>query len=86
MNWILIGSISMFCAVGLGAFGSHVLSDKLSEHYMGVFKTAVLYQLIHGIALFIVAWLQSFIKDPAIKTVDKNVRMRFIISEPFPLD
>ncbi|RME69931.1 MAG: DUF423 domain-containing protein [Verrucomicrobia bacterium] len=43
----------MFCAVGLGAFGAHGLRDFLQQHgYAAVWETAVLYQLIHALALF----------------------------------
>lgn len=34
-------------AVILGAFGAHALKGVLSEHYMEVWKTAVMYQMFH---------------------------------------
>ena len=34
-------------AVILGAFGAHALKGALSEHYMDVWKTAVMYQMFH---------------------------------------
>lgn len=34
-------------AVILGAFGAHALKGVLSEHYMDVWKTAVMYQMFH---------------------------------------
>lgn len=49
----------MFLAVALGAFGTHALGSKLTEHYLNVYKTAVQYQLIHALALFAVAWLTT---------------------------
>lgn len=55
---------SLFCglAVLLGAFGSHALKDVLPEWYdparaaekLEVWRTAVLYQLVHGLALLFV--------------------------------
>lgn len=56
-NWIQIASIVMFLGVGLGAFGAHALKDRLTEYYLDVYKTGVLYHFIHGLALFVVAWL-----------------------------
>ncbi len=55
--WIKIASIVMFIGVSLGAFGAHALKDKLSEYYLDVYKTGILYHFIHGLALFIIAWL-----------------------------
>ena len=53
----------MFAGVALGAFGAHALRDKLTEHYMSVYKTAVLYQFVHALALFVVAWLSVYTSD-----------------------
>lgn len=50
-----------FLSVGLGAFGAHGLKEhftkfpNLGENY----KTAVLYQMYHTLALFIVVWLTT---------------------------
>jgi len=49
----------MFLGVALGAFGAHGLKDVLSDPMKAVFETAVRYQFIHGLALFIIAWLSS---------------------------
>jgi uncharacterized membrane protein YgdD (TMEM256/DUF423 family) len=42
-------------AVILGALGAHALQDVLSPEEMASFKTAVLYQLVHSVALLAVA-------------------------------
>ena len=47
----------MLLAVGLGAFGAHVLKDKLSPELLAVFETGVRYQAYHALGLFVVAWL-----------------------------
>ncbi len=57
--WIRAASAIMGLGVGLGAFGAHGLRDVLSEPMKAVFETGVRYQMIHGIALFVVAWLSS---------------------------
>lgn len=66
MFWIKLGSILMFTAVALGAFGSHALRDKLTPYYLEVYKTGVLYHFIHALALFVVAWLSTVSADPKI--------------------
>lgn len=66
MIWIKTASFFMFLGVALGAFGSHALRAKLTDYYMDVYKTAVLYQFIHALALFVVAWLASQSQDPKI--------------------
>jgi len=66
MFWIKIGSLLMFLGVAFGAFGAHALKGKLDAYYMDVFKTGVLYQMIHALGLFGVAWLSTFSNDPKI--------------------
>lgn len=56
-NWVQIGSALMFLGVALGAFGAHMLRGRVSEYAMDVYKTGVLYHLVHALALFAVAWL-----------------------------
>jgi uncharacterized membrane protein YgdD (TMEM256/DUF423 family) len=66
MTWTQIGSLLMFAAVALGAFGSHALRSKLSEYALDVYKTAVLYHFIHALGIFIVAWLSTQSSNPKI--------------------
>jgi uncharacterized membrane protein YgdD (TMEM256/DUF423 family) len=49
--WIIISAISGFTAVAIGAFGAHGLREKLSSEMIEVYKTGVLYQLIHSVVL-----------------------------------
>lgn len=51
MFWIRLGSLFLFLAVGLGAFGAHGLRDMLSADARAVYQTAVLYHLVHGLGL-----------------------------------
>jgi uncharacterized membrane protein YgdD (TMEM256/DUF423 family) len=49
--FLVIGALSGFVAVALGAFGAHALRDRLSPEMLDVFKTGVNYQMYHALAL-----------------------------------
>jgi uncharacterized membrane protein YgdD (TMEM256/DUF423 family) len=56
MTKIRIAAAICFLAVALGAFGAHTLRAVLERYQMtDVWKTAVMYHFIHGIALFVLA-------------------------------
>jgi len=50
-NWILIGCLSTALAVVLGSYGAHGLQPRVSQGDYEVWKTAVLYESIHGLGL-----------------------------------
>ena len=50
-NWIAIGCFSAALAVMLGAYGAHGLRERVSEDDYEVWKTAILYESIHALAL-----------------------------------
>jgi uncharacterized membrane protein YgdD (TMEM256/DUF423 family) len=66
MIWVRIASLMMFLAVWMGAFGAHILHSKISEFHFEFYKTAVIYQFIHALGLFVVAWLSTVSKDEKI--------------------
>ena len=66
MMWIKIGSLLMFLGVALGAFGAHALKGKVDAYFLDVFKTGVLYHMVHALGLFAVAWLSTMSQDPKI--------------------
>ena len=49
----------MLTAVILGAFGAHGLKTSLSGSSLEVFKTAVFYQFIHSLGIFVVIILSK---------------------------
>jgi uncharacterized membrane protein YgdD (TMEM256/DUF423 family) len=53
--WLIIAALGGFSAVGLGAFGAHLLQAALPAHEMALFETAVRYQMWHSLALMGVA-------------------------------
>ena len=58
---IFLGFVGIFGATGVaaGAYGAHALSQQLSPYLLNVFQTAVLYQLIHAVALLGIVALLS---------------------------
>jgi uncharacterized membrane protein YgdD (TMEM256/DUF423 family) len=50
-KWVIIGGISGFLAVALGAFGAHGLKQQLSPEMLEIFKTGVFYHLIHSVVV-----------------------------------
>jgi len=49
--WLTISAISGFTAIAIGAFGAHGLKGNLSAEMIEVYKTGVLYHLIHSVVL-----------------------------------
>jgi uncharacterized membrane protein YgdD (TMEM256/DUF423 family) len=67
MAWFRYGALMMFLGVVLGAFGAHALKDTLSEEGKQLWQTAVLYHLIHGLAMIMTGWLGDMKpRDPVI--------------------
>ena len=52
-RWLVIGSISGFISVALGAFAAHFLSARLGAHELEIFKTGVQYQFYHAFGLIL---------------------------------
>jgi uncharacterized membrane protein YgdD (TMEM256/DUF423 family) len=59
--WLIISAVSGFTAVAIGAFGAHGLREKLSPQILEVYKTGVLYQLVHSVVLLALS-LNTIIK------------------------
>jgi uncharacterized membrane protein YgdD (TMEM256/DUF423 family) len=56
--FVMLGSGLMFLGVAAGAFGAHGLSGYFDRNpgLAETFETAVRYQMIHSLALFVAAW------------------------------
>lgn len=50
-GFVLAGCLAAFAGVALGAFGAHALRGSLDARLMGVWHTAVQYNLIHALGL-----------------------------------
>ncbi len=56
MIFAVLGALSGFIAVALGAFAAHGLKSRLAPDMLAIFETGVRYQLYHAFALIAVAW------------------------------
>lgn len=54
--FLVFGSCSALLAVALGAFGAHLLKEKLSPELLTIFEVGVRYQMYHAFGLIAVAW------------------------------
>jgi len=63
--FLMLGSISGFLSVALGAFGAHALKGKLDEYSLGIFHTGVTYQMTHALAIVLVALLLKWFPGSA---------------------
>ena len=52
--WFKIATLFMMLGVILGAFGAHALKGRLLPESLEIYKTAVFYQFIHAIGIFVV--------------------------------
>jgi uncharacterized membrane protein YgdD (TMEM256/DUF423 family) len=56
-TFLFIAAINGMIVVALGAFGAHALQDILDDYSLGVWQTAVQYQMFHTVALLAVQWM-----------------------------
>ena len=63
MNFKHVGALTSALAIGLGALGAHKLEPQLvANGTLDAWKTAALYHLVHSVALYFLAALES--RDP----------------------
>lgn len=54
---VILAAINMFIAVAAGAFGAHGLKQVLDNEMLAIWHTAVTYQMMHALGMFIIALL-----------------------------
>ena len=54
INWLRVAAALGATGVTMGAFGAHGLKDRLDDYSLGIFETAVRYQMYHVPALLAV--------------------------------
>jgi len=52
---VVASGIFGFLAVLLGAFGAHILRDRMSSELLSTFQTGVFYQAIHSVVVLAIA-------------------------------
>lgn len=57
--FFVLGGISGFLGVALGAFGAHALKARLDADLLATFEVGVRYQMYHAFALLAVGWAQT---------------------------
>lgn len=57
------GAAFAFLCVAFGAFGAHALKGHLSPYGVGIFNTAVDYQMFHSLAILFLAALVPHLSD-----------------------
>lgn len=62
--FLLLGALSGFTAVGLGAFAAHGLRERLEPALLAAFQTGVQYQMYHALALIGLAALLKNAASP----------------------
>jgi uncharacterized membrane protein YgdD (TMEM256/DUF423 family) len=53
--WLRIAALLGFAGVAMGAFGAHAAAPRISPQALDVYRTGVLYHLVHAVALLAVA-------------------------------
>lgn len=57
--FLLLGSVSGFLAVAVGAFGAHLLRDRLTPELRHAFESGHRQHVLHVVALLAVAWASA---------------------------
>lgn len=52
--WMTVGAVMTMLSVAIGAFGAHMLKEKIGPDAIAVYETGVQYHMIHAVALLIV--------------------------------
>ena len=61
---IIVAALTMLVGVGAGAFGAHGLKRMITPDMLSIWHTAVLYQLIHGLGMLLIAVLGARLGSP----------------------
>lgn len=64
--FLILGAVSAFMAIALGAFGAHALKARLATDLLAIFHTAAQYHFWHALGLLIVGILALRFPDLAL--------------------
>ncbi|KOR82215.1 DUF423 domain-containing protein [Paenibacillus solani] len=62
-TFIAWGSILMALSVAIGAFGAHMLQDRITVDELATYETGVHYHMIHGLAVLITGILAKVLGE-----------------------
>jgi uncharacterized membrane protein YgdD (TMEM256/DUF423 family) len=65
-TFVIIGSLSAFAGVALGAFGAHGLKARVSPEMLTVWQTGVQYHLVHALALVLTGILCQLLPEASL--------------------
>ncbi len=65
---VLIAALVLMTGVAAGAFGAHGLKRIVDADMLAIWHTAVLYQLVHGIGMLLVALLATHFAPSLLNT------------------
>jgi uncharacterized membrane protein YgdD (TMEM256/DUF423 family) len=57
--FFILGALSAFVGVALGAFAAHGLKSRLGADLLAAFEVGVRYQVLHALGLLAVAWAHT---------------------------
>ena len=60
---LITGSVFMALAVAFGAFGAHIVQERLTAERFDVYQTAVQYHFYHALGLLIVGTVSLWMKE-----------------------
>ena len=67
--FLSLAALSGFLAVAIGAFGAHLIKEKLELRFYEIYQTGVQYHFYHTIALLAIAVLLKFYPDSRLLTL-----------------
>jgi uncharacterized membrane protein YgdD (TMEM256/DUF423 family) len=65
LYFVSAGALMCAFAVALGAFGAHVFQPTFTQLELDTYRTAVLYQFVHGFGMVLAGLLCRFLKRKA---------------------
>ncbi|MBE0575079.1 MAG: DUF423 domain-containing protein [Desulfuromonadales bacterium] len=64
--FVLIGSLSAFLGVALGAFGAHGLKTRVTPELLIIWQTGVQYHLVHALGLVLIGILCQLLPEASL--------------------
>lgn len=56
-KYIATGAVAALIAVAIGAFGAHMLEERITAHELDIYRTGVQYHMFHALGILLIAAL-----------------------------